>query len=134
MDKKALIDAATLRRSDVTVCGQKIFIVEPSIGLRFDYIRIRNGIKGEKGDYVVRPDTDGAVAMLIQRCTFDDQDGQLFDDTEALGVARGSQRVAGPLLAAILGDEDEDKVKKDLAPTVDSSSPSLPTSGEQSAN
>jgi hypothetical protein len=122
MDKKVLMDAASLRRGTVDVLGQTIHYTEPSVGVQFDYLRIRNGIKNEKGDFVVKPDIDGAVAMLIQRCTQDEKGTRLFTDEEALSIAKGSQRVAAPLLSAILGDDEKSAAKNGEAPSANSSS------------
>jgi hypothetical protein len=109
MDKSKLMGAAALKRGTVDVLGETVQFTEPPIGVMFDYLRIRNGIKNENGDFVVKPDIDGAVAMLIQRCTYAESGGALFTDEEAMAVAKGSQRVAAPLLNAILGEEDSAK-------------------------
>lgn len=122
MSKKLLMDAAALKRGTVDVLGQTINYAEPSVGVQFEYLKIRNGIKNEKGDFVIKPDIDGAVAMLIQRCTFDDKGARYFTDEEALVIAKGSQRVAAPLLNAILGDDEKSAAKNAEAPTDDSSS------------
>jgi hypothetical protein len=55
-------------------------------------------------------------------CVIDEEGKRLFSAEEALEIAQGSERVAVPLVAAIMLEEDENEVKNDSAQTDASSS------------
>lgn len=116
MSKQAFLDAAKIRRSDVTIHGLRIFIEEPAVLTRIAYAQEN------------RKNKEMAMANLIFECCHTEAGEKLFTKEEAMDIALGSGRTGIPLINAILSSEDDEKVKNDSAPNENSSSSSPDTS------
>jgi hypothetical protein len=108
--KQVLLEGAALRRMTKTILDQQVHFIEPTALQRFEYIARR------------AKDKAAGIAYIIEMCVIDEEGKRLFSAEEALEIAQGSERVAVPLVAAIMLEEDEKEVKNDSAQTDASSS------------
>lgn len=134
---KRLVELAELRRETIVVAGEPVVCEEPSALVYTEYRRLLNGEKGDL-DAVppvpdVKPNKRGAVAHLIEHCTFDADGHPYFTSEEALKVAGGRSQVFAPLVVSIVGFIGREK-KASNDKTADSSTDSPGTSAEPSAS
>lgn len=129
MSNEKILELAQLHEDDVELGGVKIYLREPGALDMLEYKALSTDTTNKKGEVIKRGDKAGGMALLIQRCCFSDEVRTVpsFTEPEAMKIARGSGRVALPLLNRLLqwiktDDEEDEKRPNSGAPSESSSS------------